>query len=208
LRGNTHLHHYWKFNLIDNSSHINYHQPYEIKKLSQGASCMLKALPKNWFSSTYLLFEHDKPISSFAMSYFSESTNIQVDNESYKASRASLFSGDFSLRSAGGVLVRAVKPSVWSRSFDIEYDNRKYTLTAEKPVYRKFILWEDNKMIGSIYPDHAFTVKASIDLPENIPLAVRIFMFWLVAILWKRDTDSSATGAIVAIFSAAFIAGS
>jgi hypothetical protein len=51
---------------------------------------------------------------------------------------------------------------------------------------------EGGKQIGSVYPEHALTRKAVIDFPEEIPLVVRVFMFWLVVILWKRASDAAA----------------
>ena len=58
---------------------------------------------------------------------------------------------------------------------------------------RTFVLSEKTARLGSVYPEHALTRKAVIDLPEEISLAGRIFMFWLVLILWKRAEAAAAT---------------
>jgi hypothetical protein len=36
------------------------------------------------------------------------------------------------------------------------------------------------------------TRKASVSLPDELPMAVRIFVIWLTIILKKRDADSAA----------------
>jgi hypothetical protein len=55
-----------------------------------------------------------------------------------------------------------------------------------------FILSENGRELGTVRPEHAFTRKAVIDLPAEIDLPVRIFMVWLVLVLWKRDEESAS----------------
>ena len=40
-------------------------------------------------------------------------------------------------------------------------------------------------------PEGLFTRRARINLPEELPLPVRVFMIWLTVILWKRDADNN-----------------
>ena len=37
-----------------------------------------------------------------------------------------------------------------------------------------------------------FTRRSTANLPEGIPLPVKVFIIWLVVILWKRESDSAA----------------
>jgi hypothetical protein len=157
---------------------------------------MLKATPKNWLSSDYVVVENDTVVAQLELSFFSASSDIQVDDKFYRAYREGCLSGSFILESATGILARAKKTNAFCRSFVVEYDGREYTLEAEAALLRKFVLLEDGKEVGSIYPEHAFTSKAMIELPERIPLLIRVFMFWLVAILWKRETDAVMMGSI------------
>jgi hypothetical protein len=152
---------------------------------------MLRAIPKGWLSSDYTVFENETAVAEVDLSFLTESSDIRIKEGIYKAYREGWASGAFVIESAGSILARAEKPSALYRSFIVEYGDRKYTLEAESALLRKFILMEEAEKIGSIYPDHAFTSRAMIELPEEIPLPVRIFMFWLVVILWKRDSDSA-----------------
>lgn len=157
---------------------------------------MLRAIPKGWFSSDYTVFENDLAVADIDLSFLSESSEIRIKEGIYKAYRQGWMSGAFVIESAGSILARAEKPSALYRSFTVEWGDRTYTLEAESAVLRKFVLLEGGREIGSIHPDHAFTSRAMIELPEDIPLSVRIFMFWLVVILWKRDSDSAVVAAM------------
>jgi hypothetical protein len=101
-------------------------------------------------------------------------------------------SGAFILRQGDLELARAEKPSAFHRSFDVVHDGRSYTLGAESALRRKFVLKENGEAVGSVSPLNAFTRKCIVDLPTSIPLPVRVFMIWLVILLWKRDSDTAA----------------
>lgn len=100
------------------------------------------------------------------------------------------FLGDFVLEAQGHILLRAQKPSAFVRSFDLTYDHKHYQLKAASPFRRRFVLIEGNAIIGTIYPVSLFTRRAILDLPEEMPLVVRVFILWLVLLLWRRDANS------------------
>ena len=154
---------------------------------------MLRAVPKHWFSSAYKVLEHNTAIAVIDPSWWREAGDLTINGARYRVYREGLMSGAFVLEQGSSILARAEKPSALYRSFLVEYDGVKYTLEAESVMYRKFALSVDGKQIGSVYPEHALTRKAVIDFPHEIALAVRIFMFWLVLIIWKREETTSGS---------------
>ena len=78
------------------------------------------------------------------------------------------------------------------KQLNITYDEAEYTLKAQSPFVRTFELLQNDERIGLVEPDHIFTRKMTADLPETLTLAVRVFIIWLVIILWKRAAQSSA----------------
>lgn len=153
---------------------------------------MLRAVPKSWFSSEYRVLENNATVAIIDLSWWREAGELTVGGSTYRVYREGLMSGPFVLESGGAIIARAEKPRAFYRSFLVEHDEKEYTLEAESALYRKFVLSEGGERIGSVYPEHALTRKAVVDFPEEIPLAVRIFMFWLVMILWKRASDAAA----------------
>jgi hypothetical protein len=153
---------------------------------------MLRAVPKHWLSSEYKVLENETAIASVDSSLFREAATLTIKGKTYRAYREGWMSGLFILEGDGTILSRAVKPSALYRSFQIEHERRQYDLKAESAWLNRFVLSERGVRLGSIYPEHAMTRKALIDLPEEISLAGRIFMFWLVMILWKRG-DAAAS---------------
>lgn len=155
---------------------------------------MLSAVPRSWWASDYNLLKDSTTVAVIDSSWWRETGELTIKDSTYRVYREGFMSGAFVLESGGSVLARAEKPSAFYRSFLVEHDGRKFTLEAESAFFRKFILSEAGQQIGSVYPLHALTRKAVVDLPEELPLALRVFMFWLVAIQWKRDSDAAASG--------------
>src|SRR5919202_1422104 len=50
-------------------------------------------------------------------------------------------------------------------------------------------------LVGSVRRRGFFNREWTVDVPEELPLEVRVFVVWLVIILWKREDSATAAGA-------------
>lgn len=153
---------------------------------------MLTATPKRWFSWDFTVQEGSNPVAKLDLSLWREKGTITVQGKDYRVYREGWMSGYYYLENAGAVLARAEKPSAFRRTLVIEHAGRAYTLQARSPFGRTFVLLQGGGEVGRIRPLGLFTRRAEVDLPESLPLAVRVFALWLVVILWKRESDSAA----------------
>jgi hypothetical protein len=99
-------------------------------------------------------------------------------------------SGDFLLERDGVVLARAAKPSAFRSAFEVRHDGRTYELAKESVWHRRFVLRSSNAEIGSLAPRSAFGRAAFATLPEPWPLSLKVFVIWLVVLLWRRAASS------------------
>jgi hypothetical protein len=153
---------------------------------------MLRTIPNHWFTWNCEVLENAVPVASINFAAWGEAGELIVQGSRYRVYRESPLSGNFILEENGNRITSAKKPNPLFRAFFLEYAGRQYELKAQSPFGRTFVLQEHGQTIGSICPEHAFTRKAILDLPARIPLAVRIFMVWLVMILWRRQQRQSS----------------
>jgi hypothetical protein len=99
-------------------------------------------------------------------------------------------SGLFVIEGDGTVLAQADKPNALTRRFEVTYGNHTLALTAQSPFTRAFGVYDSENQIGGIYPNHCFTRKTTIDLPDDIILPVKAFLFWLVVLMWRRTAHN------------------
>jgi hypothetical protein len=157
---------------------------------------MLNAIPRSWFSWDFQVMDGPRQVAEMDMTFWRRKAALAVEGVPYMAYRENALSGAFILEDPGGAVVaKAEKPSGLLRSFVVEHAGRRMTLKARSSVGRAFSLEDGQAEIGSVAPDHPLTRRATARLPEDLPLPVRIFVLWLVFVLWRREADSGGTPA-------------
>jgi len=154
---------------------------------------MLKAVPKAWFSWDFDIVDPaGGTVANVDMSAWGEKATFAIGDRTYRMYREGMMSGAFLLEGEGTVLVRAAKPSAFRHSFDVEYKGRRYTLSRRSAWGTEYVLREESRDVGSVARDTWFGRKATVNLPQELPAAVQVFLVVLVLFLWKRDTNAAA----------------
>ena len=152
---------------------------------------MLEAVPRSLFSNDYIIRSNNgASLIELRRNWFREKGQVTIEGVVYKVYREGI-AGAFILEANGEVLARASKSSVWTRSFDIDYQGIRYILKSKSVSWREFVLRIGLEVVGSIRPKSAWSRKAVVDLP-NLPLPIAMFMTWLVLILWQRDEAAAS----------------
>ena len=118
-----------------------------------------------------------------------------MNGETYQVFREHFMGGKYLLEQNGQPIAEAQKPSALRNSFNLEFLGRKYTLRKQSLIGRTFVLLDADLQLGLIEPQGLLTRKATISLPDTIPLPIQIFVIWLVLVLWKRESDAGSAGA-------------
>ena len=151
---------------------------------------MLHIVPANWYSWDFRVTDETRAVADVTMSHWREKGALTLGDSTYGMYREAPMSGAFVLERAGTELARAEKPSLFRREFVVHFRDREYTLGPESLLRRTFVLRHGSQQVGSLAPSSAITRKASADLPEILPLPVRIFIVWLAMISWRRQQNS------------------
>jgi hypothetical protein len=152
---------------------------------------MLELVPLGWFSWDFGVLRNGSSIAEIGISSCRESGVLVVGGSSYNVYREGAMSRQFILELNGTQLARAEKPSALRRSFTVQHEGKNYILKAEISFGRTFLLLENDRQIGSISPARMFKRKAMADLPDELPLPIKVFLLWLTVILWKRDHEAT-----------------
>lgn len=152
---------------------------------------MLELVPQGWFSWNFTVLQNGGPIAEIRMSSGREKAELAIADATYTTARERLMSGLFILEFNGAQVATAEKPSAFLCSFNVVHEGKTYILKAASSFGRKFVLIdrEFERELGSIRPAGIFTRKATAELPDELPLPVRIFVLWLTLILWKRQSE-------------------
>ena len=152
----------------------------------------IRAKPKHLFSWSFDLYREGLLLASFDMSWLREGGRFDWSGREYRLSREGLWSGDFLLTTGPETPARAHKESPFTRRFIVHTGGRELTLEAPSLFLRRFQLVEQDTVLGSIVPDHLFSRACRLELPQDFDVPVQVFLFWLVALMWRRAANSAA----------------
>jgi hypothetical protein len=148
---------------------------------------LLEAVAQSF--TTNLQFRQDgKVVGDMDRALVRETARVDLDEGTYSFYRDHLFAGDYILDGKGETLARASKPMWWKADIDVELSGRSVKLRKTSIAFRRFAVLEGGNQVGMISPT-LVSGGAKIDLPPDWPLAERIFLFWLCALMWKRQPD-------------------
>ena len=145
---------------------------------------MLQLVPSHWFSWDFTVRQGSEILANIDVSGWSEKGVLTIQGTRFLVYREGLFCGDFVLESGDTIVARARKPSAFLNSFIVEHAGKQYTLRQHSGPFQ---LLDGDREVGSITPEGFFTYRASVGMPQDMPLPVQVFIAWLVIILWKRD---------------------
>jgi len=154
---------------------------------------MLEAVPKSLFSPDFRMLEDGREVTVLDASAWRERAEIEIAGAACRLYRRGHMSGAFVIEYQEVVLASATKPSAFRSAFDVDVRGRRFTLRKPSMWKRGFGLYEGGVPVGTIEPQKGYSKRSTLDLPTTLPLPARVFIFWLVTIIWRRD-DAAAAG--------------
>jgi hypothetical protein len=156
-------------------------------------SLPLLAVPRSWFTGSYDVTRAGERLAVLDVAWFRYRGRFELEGRRFELDRESLL-GDFRLLADGQVLCRARKTSAFRRAFEVRLGQFECTFQAASPFRQTFVLRKGDARIGEVRPRHAFSRKAEIDLPDDLPLEFRLFLLWLVVLLWRHQAAAASGG--------------
>jgi hypothetical protein len=159
---------------------------------------MLRVVPDGWFSYDFTVFDRrGMPVSRAELANWRETAKLEVGATRYKAHHKGWGSKQFVLEKEDGrVVAVAEKPSAWRDRFVFEHGGNRYEVEKESVWGSAFVIRREGVVrIGSVRGKGIFKREWIVELPEELLLEVRVFIVWLVVLLWKRAASGAAATA-------------
>lgn len=147
---------------------------------------MLQCTPTGWMETSYQISEDGRPLALLKPSAWREAATLTLDGADYRLYRRG-WRGPFVLEYNGATLAEAHKPSAWRDQFEISIAGERLNLRRESPWRYGWRLERDGQPIGVLRSTGFWKRTIEAELPEQLPLAVRLFMLWLTLLVKRRD---------------------
>ena len=155
---------------------------------------LLRIEPKGWLSWSFRVLDaRGHALTEIQQAWVRERGTFSIDGTRYTVRRTSAWKGTFQLEQPEGVLAEATKPSLFRRAFDVVTPRGHLRVEATSVFGRTFEVYRDEAPVGSIRPAAFLSRSAEADLPDDLPEPIRVFLIFLVLLLWKRAANAAAS---------------
>ena len=152
---------------------------------------MFEIDPKGWFSRTLIIRNAGQVICAITLARFGEKATFTLEGVKYQVYRQPSTSGMFALAMGDQQLAVAEKPAS-AHEMKITYGTTSYLLKRTGSLGHTCELTINGEAVGYIKPKHG-TRAARAEIPEAVPLPIKIFIIWLYLLLWRRAASASAS---------------
>ena len=154
---------------------------------------MIRCKPNGICSWNFLL-DGEGHRATLEFNWLSEQGAINADGKHFDVRKHGVFSGHWTLGQAGREVAVAQKSTAFTRTFDVQDSSGPLVLRAKSAFGRSFRVERSGNVIATMFPDHPFTRRASIDIHiAQWDFITVSFLFWLVVLTWRRAAQSASS---------------
>jgi hypothetical protein len=148
---------------------------------------MLIAAPTNWPWSNYLVEEDGSIVAEIEGAMWREQAAATVGKQTFAFYREGIFTANYVMQRGGQIAANAQKPGVLNARLDVTWGDRSVTVRKNSIWTQTFAVTSDGSQIGIIRPAGVFKRRGIFDGASEIPLEIRVFVLWIVLMMWKRQ---------------------
>lgn len=147
---------------------------------------MLRAIPTHICARRFSIRDGDQEVAELSIGWFSETGTATAEGRAMQLRREHVAGGAFELEVGGTLIAKAYKPSLFRNRFELDFGNVRIILERESLLGFAFVIRRGRDVLGRIERPNVFTREAEIDLPDEWPIPLKLFVIWLVLIIWRR----------------------
>jgi len=147
---------------------------------------MLTATPTGLLAADFTFGLDGEALGTLRQAKIREKATIELDGVRYTFSNQ-LIGSDFLLEDESRLLAKAKKRRL-RRAFDLTVGTRDLALEVGGTFVKggRYSLSEDGRKIGELVKKPMIR-SATARLPDDLPLSVRVWIFWIALMMWRRE---------------------
>jgi hypothetical protein len=161
---------------------------------------MVTCLPVSMCSWNYRVLGLPAGEGRTEINLFSEQGWLSLGGTSYDVVKQGPFSGQWTLERDGEIFAQARKPSSMYRMMLVTLGGATLAVQPESPFTRVFEVREilhtdrrdEERVVGTVRPVHPLTRRGEMSCDASVPQLAQLFVFWLVAMSWRRTASKNS----------------
>jgi hypothetical protein len=145
-----------------------------------------------WGSQVVRILSGENELTQLRITAFRSHGTFQVDGEEFTIQPQGFLRFSVLLKRGVSVIARMEKPSVFRRRFLIRSAGHRLTLEARGWTGGKYLLFLENREVGSVKREGFTRRRMTLDFPDEVPLVLQVFLVYIVHLQAKREAAAAA----------------
>jgi len=146
----------------------------------------VEAVSTSLFSRNLSVVDDGVELTRIEFRWRREGARFTVYGHTYEMQREDFFRGTLALRSEGMVVATARREGVFRSRILIDYAGRSAALRPVAWYSRQFSVLVDDIEVGRIKPIGWCRQRVIVDISNEIPVEVQVFLLCVAVVLWQR----------------------
>jgi hypothetical protein len=154
---------------------------------------MLEVRKVHCLSNRHVVSQDGTDVVELVRSRWRSRAEFTFQGRTFQLRKQGLFRSTYALMEKDSLLVEATRPSSWRSRLVFHADGRDFEIRNRSVFSSALVVKSGEALVGSIIPKGVLTTRLLVDLPDTLPMHLRVFMAWVALVL--RDEAAAAAGA-------------
>ncbi|MEO8002160.1 MAG: hypothetical protein ABI644_09805 [Arenimonas sp.] len=148
---------------------------------------MLELIRKSSLSNDFIAKEHGVTVAELDRATWSQNATVEIQGKTYNFKKSGVLHSVYTLLDGRLEVTQVEQPSAWQSKLVFRLDGKEYALDTKNWFSSALNVEQDGNLIGDIHSAGMLSSTIVVDLPDLIPLHVRVFVGW-IALLRIEET--------------------
>lgn len=148
---------------------------------------MLELIRKSAFSNDFIVRENGIVVAELDRATWSQTATVEIQGKTYTFRKSGVLHNVYTLLDGSLEVIEVEQPSTWQSRLVFHLNQQEYVLDTKSWFNSGLKVEQDGNDIGDIHSAGILSSAMVVDLPDTLPLSVRVFVGW-IAILRAEAT--------------------
>lgn len=154
---------------------------------------MLEVRKVHCLSNRHVVSHNGNDVAEPVRSRWRSRGEFTFQGRTFQVRKQGLFRSTYALTENDSRLVQATRPSSWRSRLVFSSDGRDFEIRNQSLFSSALVVSAGGTPVGSIRAKGFLTTRLLVDLPDSLPMHLRIFMAWIALVV--REEAAAAAGA-------------
>lgn len=154
---------------------------------------MLELRKKRFFSTEYVAEEDGTVVAELSRAIWGDRGEMMVQGHRLTLRKHGVLKNTFTLNYGNTPVVEVMQPSSFRSRLVFRHDGREFEMRNKAWYSSTMVIRSGSSEIGTVRRRGTFSTGAVVDLPDTLPVAVRVLLGWIAMVRWD-EAAAAASG--------------